>query len=274
MELVILLFLSLSLFAYYCRSDDGPVRSVTPDPEKHENYGDVGESVALFERRVKALERHLYDVPEWTVEMQRARRAVESLGIYSSVWKWVPSNYYSRSLAERAKCLGASQTTQLCKSMLMENNKFQQPQPHHHSNQKKHLSNDKTNSRFYLVVVQYEATIVTKKLESEIRALKPVAERLEPNQFDMRLAKEQDNDEMTGYGHNSVTPFGLVRGLEIPIILSKAILDETNVRGFLWMGGGHVHHKLGMSVHDFIQATGAIVADISEPRTADTPEEE
>eukprot|EP00550_Attheya_septentrionalis_P001828 CAMPEP_0198284564 /NCGR_PEP_ID=MMETSP1449-20131203/4021_1 /TAXON_ID=420275 /ORGANISM="Attheya septentrionalis, Strain CCMP2084" /LENGTH=254 /DNA_ID=CAMNT_0043981679 /DNA_START=63 /DNA_END=827 /DNA_ORIENTATION=+ len=245
---------------------DGPVRSVTPDPEKHENDDEL---VALFERRVKALERRLYDFPEWTVEMQRARRAVESLGIYSSVWKWVPSNYYSRSLAERAKCLGASQTTQLCKSMLMENNKFQQP---HHSDKKKH-SHDKTNARFYLVVVQYEATIVTKKLESEIRALKPVAERLEPSQFDMRLAKEQDNDAMTGYGHNSVTPFGLVRGSEIPIILSKAILDET-VGGFLWMGGGHVHHKLGMSVHDFIQATGAIVADISEPRTADTHDEE
>ena len=32
------------------------------------------------------------------------------------------------------------------------------------------------------------------------------------------------------------------------------------------MGGGEVDVKLGLPVSDFIRATGALVADVSEPR--------
>jgi prolyl-tRNA editing enzyme YbaK/EbsC (Cys-tRNA(Pro) deacylase) len=35
---------------------------------------------------------------------------------------------------------------------------------------------------------------------------------------------------------------------------------------FVWMGAGEVDMKLGMPVVDYVRATGAIVANISDPR--------
>ena len=63
------------------------------------------------------------------------------------------------------------------------------------------------------------------------------------------LAPEKVNDEMTGFLHNAVCPFGL---------LHMADPDK--------MGGGEVDVKLGLPVSDFVRATGALVADVSAPR--------
>ena len=43
---------------------------------------------------------------------------------------------------------------------------------------------------------------------------------------------------------------------------------------FMWMGGGHVDLKLGMSVREFAKATGALVLDASEPRSSSAAIEE
>jgi prolyl-tRNA editing enzyme YbaK/EbsC (Cys-tRNA(Pro) deacylase) len=121
---------------------------------------------------------------------------------------------------------------------------------------------DPTNPKFVLVVIQYEASLDARKLASAIRSLRPcVKDRLDYNQFDFRVASPEDNDRLTGFPFNSVTPFGLLQ--EIPIMLTDAVIPLN----FLWMGGGHVHLKLGMSVSDFLRATNPIVADVSQPRS-------
>lgn len=204
------------------------------------------------------------DLPSSTVheQVQRAYNAVVlEHSIYSSVFKWVPENYYSFTLAERAKVLNAQSTWQLCKSMLMENKAFDESLP----------SVGGTYSRFYLIVLQYETTISTKKLVSEVRALKkPVTERYDTNKFDFRLASSEDNDRLTGYLHNSVSPFGLLEKKSVSIILSKSIVDMTTGAGkatpFIWMGGGHVHCKVGMAIADFITALSPLVLDVTDPR--------
>ena len=67
---------------------------------------------------------------------------------------------------------------------------------------------------------------------------------------------------LSGFPHNGVSVFG---GLTpIPIILSEAVL--TMRPAYLWMGAGHPLLKLGISAKDLVRA-GAIVADISAPRT-------
>lgn len=188
--------------------------------------------------------------------MRRARKEVESATplLSSTAWKWVPEGYYNLTLQQRANILGAHSIQQLCKSMLMENNRA----PTSTEN-----NNDPTYSKFYLVVVQYNATINTKKLESQARGLRPINQnRLNPSDFDFRVAKEEDNDKVTGYSHNSVTPFGLLK--KVPVILAKAVMDVKPA--FIWMGGGHVDLKLGMSVEDFARGTNAIVLDVSDPR--------
>jgi len=215
--------------------------------------------------RVTKLENEIYDTDKHSMDhsSRRARQYIESTLLkksppfcLSSVsWKWVPENYYSLTLKERSRILNAQSTNQLCKSMLMENRASNSPKD----------CFDRTNARFYLVVVQYDATINTKKLESEIRGLKSIesGKRLEKSDFEFRMASEEDNDRVTGYAHNSVTPFGLMDS-SVPIVLSKSILEASP--SFIWMGGGHVHLKLGVAISEFVQAMDALVLDVSDSR--------
>lgn len=185
-------------------------------------------------------------------EVLRARNAVTSKKIYSSVFKWVPEDYYTFTLSKRAEILGASSTFQLCKSMLMENRSFDSSLGAEH------------NAKFYLVILQYETSINNKKLQSEIRALRPVAKRLDLNKFDFRVASAEDNSRLTGYSHNAVTPFGMLE--DVTVILSKAIVDHGDMTKFIWMGGGHIHCKVGMAVPDFIRSKNPLILDVTDSR--------
>ena len=201
--------------------------------------------------RIEKLEKARYACPNGiTIDesMRRARIDVEKRGIYSATWKWVPPSYYDWPLEQRAEFLESPSTSLLCKSLLMENRNSD--------------GSDPTNPKFVLVVIQYEASLDARKLASAIRSLRPcVKDRLDYNQFDYRVASADVNDRLTGFSFNSVTPFGLLK--DIPIVLTAAVIPFN----FLWMGGGHVHLKLGMSVSDFLRATNPIVADISQPRS-------
>jgi hypothetical protein len=154
-----------------------------------------------LEDRVVALERAHYKCPRQIEavdeSMRRARREVEALGLYSSRWVWVPEPYYTWPLEKRASMLKAPTTAHLCKSLLLENKKV----------------TDKTHDfllhpRFVMVILQYEAELSTDLLTKSIRRLRPVEERLDPSpsNFDWRVADPEDNDRITGYQFNSVTP--------------------------------------------------------------------
>ena len=218
-------------------------------------------SLDELEARVSALEKKHYKVPanveEIDEQVRRARAAVqEKARLYSSVWKWVPTDYYQRSLAERAKCLGASSVDFLCKSLLLENKKMAG------GNNDVVVSSPK-NPRFVLVILQYAATLDVKKLTSVIRRLLPVSERLDESMYDFRIAAPEDNDRITGYANNAVTPFGLQE--PVPIILTENVVKLR----FFWMGGGHIHLKLGVATSEFCEALNPIIGDISNPRTGE-----
>eukprot|EP00521_Asterionellopsis_glacialis_P002186 CAMPEP_0195258498 /NCGR_PEP_ID=MMETSP0706-20130129/7437_1 /TAXON_ID=33640 /ORGANISM="Asterionellopsis glacialis, Strain CCMP134" /LENGTH=215 /DNA_ID=CAMNT_0040311883 /DNA_START=52 /DNA_END=699 /DNA_ORIENTATION=+ len=212
-----------------------------------------------LETRIIKLEQIRYGRKDVDASMRRARESVERKGIYSAVWKWVPDNYYEKTLEQRSKILGAPSVRNLCKSLVLENRAWAEN------------GNPQTNPRFVMVVVQYAATLDVKKLTTAIRALRTnVQDRIDVSKFDFRVASSEDNDRLTGYSHNSVTPFGLLEEKSLPIVLASSIVPEK----FFWMGGGHIHLKLGMAVSDFSQATGAVVADISHPRTGDLDADE
>ena len=218
--------------------------------------------VDVLVARVSALEKARYQCPadiDVDESMRRARQDVEARKLWSANWKWVPPPYYTWSLEERAKALGVRTTHMLCKSLLLENKKV---------TDKPELEDAKTNPRFMLVVLQYETTLDVKKLATSIRKLRPVAERLEESQFDIRVASPEDNDRIIGYAHNSVTPFGLKE--PVMIILSSSIVPQQ----YFWMGGGHVHLKLGISVLDFLKIPNVQVMDVSNPRKASSAIEE
>ncbi|KAL3935267.1 MAG: hypothetical protein SGBAC_009184 [Bacillariaceae sp.] len=209
-----------------------------------------------LEARVKALEQKRYRCPKGVQvdeSMRRAREHVERLQLYSSNWKWVPEKYYDWSLEQRAKILKAKSTHMLCKSLLLENKKVTEE------------TDKKTNPRFLMVIIQYETTLDVKKLTTSLRKLRPVADRLDESQFDLRVASPEDNDRITGYKFNSVTPFGLKEN--VMMVMSSEIVPY----GYFWMGGGHVHLKLGMSVGDFQKLGNVQVMDLSVPRSSTDP---
>ena len=222
------------------------------------------EAVQLLLSRIDAIEKS-----SWTTvnnnskqishQMRRARRHVQTSHCYSSKWKLCPSNYYTLTLDERKVILGADNTAQLCKACLFENRNYK---PNDSGG-----GIDPSNSQYYLVVVQYVESIDMKKLASELRGLRPAgSSRFDPNYFtDLRLAPEDVSEKLTGYGHNGVSPFGMIDST-IPIIVCKNIVDNVRPK-FIWMGGGDKDWKLGMAVSEMVSALNSIVLDVSETRT-------
>jgi len=221
------------------------------------NENDIKNKIYQLEKSLIQYPSHIQPQSNEHSQILRVYKDIMSNSMYSSVHKWVPTNYYDQSLSERASILGAHSTYQLCKSMLMENKAYDSSS----SKDLKSSFQDKTNSRFYLVILQYKTSIATKKLQSEVRGLQPLASRLDPSKFDFRVASEEHNSILTGFTHNAVSPFGLHE--DVPMILSKAIAD-TDMTQFIWLGGGHVHLKIGMAMSDLMLVKNPLVLDVTE----------
>ena len=79
--------------------------------------------------------------------------------------------------------------------------------------------------------------------------------------FNFRVADEADNDVLSGFKHNAVTPFGFSES-RVPVVLS----DAASKMGFIWMGGGHEAFKLGVPVDAFLACFKPWVLDCSTAR--------
>jgi prolyl-tRNA editing enzyme YbaK/EbsC (Cys-tRNA(Pro) deacylase) len=207
-------------------------------------------------------------------EVQRVRRHVYQTNCcYSAQFIHCPSNYYQLDLNQRKVILGAHSTSQLCKACLFENKNFvssksSSTNSSSDNNDDDDIIVDPTNSKYYLIIVQYIESINMKKLSYELRGLcPPGATRFDTSYFaDVRLASNTIAADLTGYGHNGVSPFGIpTTTSSIPIILSKSIITNAQPR-FIYVGGGHYDWKLGLAVSEFVQALDVLVLDISDPR--------
>jgi prolyl-tRNA editing enzyme YbaK/EbsC (Cys-tRNA(Pro) deacylase) len=207
--------------------------------------------------------------------MRRARRAVEQFSCFSAVWKFVPHDYYSWTLQQRADCLQATTIHSLCKSLLMENRKVPSYDDDNHNrdnNNGDQQKNDPTNPKYVMILLQYATTLDVKKLTNVIRTLRTnVKERLLETQFDWRIASYEDNLRITGYECGSVTPYGLLRPRDVTYIISSEVAKYP----FVYMGGGHTQCKLGIAYDELITSLSSLqsstnmvmVADISQPRS-------
>jgi len=188
--------------------------------------------------------------------LKRVKDELKRLKIWSCRFVKVPDDYYSRTMLERAKCLNPCDVGQMCKSIVFENVGWDGDKSLPLAQQ----MSDLTNSRYYLLVVQYNAKFAADKLRQCVMQMRPEGERLSRNKCNFQLAS--DGEALTGFTHNAVCPFGLLN--KIPVVLSTACVSVKP--GYIYMGGGAVNVKLGLSTQDFIKATGAIIADVSEPR--------
>lgn len=128
------------------------------EQEDNIRYVTLLERIALAEAK---LEDVTYD-PIKKVKDDLIKKKLQ----YVSKFVKVPQDYYNRTISERAVILKAN-VEQLCKSLIFENTYCD-----HNS------CDDITNSRYYLVVVQYAAKIDSKILENFVHSLRNPEDRL------------------------------------------------------------------------------------------------
>uniref|UniRef100_A0A0G4GQT2 YbaK/aminoacyl-tRNA synthetase-associated domain-containing protein n=1 Tax=Chromera velia CCMP2878 TaxID=1169474 RepID=A0A0G4GQT2_9ALVE len=161
----------------------------------------------------------------------------------------VPCNYYEdMELAHRRHLLGAPSVGHLCKTVVMENTA--------HTGEE----GNPRNARFYAVVVQYIARVNCERVKDLVKSLNPPG-KLGNKKLNFNFAKEEMSAELTGFKYNAVTPF-LMR-TPIPVLLSHHItrLDPP----VIWLGGGEVDLKLGISLDDFVGELSPFVGSVTFP---------
>jgi hypothetical protein len=221
--------------------------------------------------------------------INRARAAAERLCCYSAQWIWVPSNYYQLSLQQRAQLLGLSSTVHLCKSLLLEttgkktkiitrnNHPTMDTTTRSHDNNNNH--NKWKTKQFVLVILQYDSTLTVGSLSVSLQRQLEKQQQKQQDETksssslliysdDWRLASAEDNARLTGYGHNAISPLGMIMESEVIVVISSEIVSfqTQNISPFVVLGGGHEHVKLRISIHELCHATKAIVAPVSLPR--------
>lgn len=75
--------------------------------------------------------------------------------------------------------------------------------------------------------------------------------------FNLRLAPSEVSDELSGYEHNAVSPFGM--RMKMPIIMSHTIASLDP--GIMYLGAGEVDLKVGLRVDEFLREYEPFVVD-------------
>lgn len=209
------------------------------------------ERVAVLCKRISDLDIKLEQL-EYGKAVERVKGDLRRSYCFSFQLVTVDDAYYQWSLEQRAKVLGVSEA-QLCKTLLFVNTAAD-----HDS------LLDMTNSKFYAVVVQYKSKFNAEKMRDFIHSLRPVSERLSKRKFHFQLAGESDSNKLTGYLHNAVTPFGMRS--EIPVVICSSCCELS----YIYLGGGEVNVKLGISTADFKRITKAFIGNVSDSRELTT----
>ena len=247
--------------------------------EKEKNIVETVETVVDEDKLLttySALENRVYSLEC----IKRVKQSLLKLNVLSHCrFIKVPPEYYNLTMEQRAQCLAPCQVNQMCKSIVFENKSWKFDDNISNNNDSRSRNNknrdkddytleeslsDRTNSRYYLLVVQYNAKFNTSDLEEIIRNLRPEETRLARKRFNFQLA--DNGEELTGFRHNAVCPFGIINEdkYQIPVFLSKACMDASN--NYIYMGGGAVDVKLGIPLNIFIKVTNAGIADVSQAR--------
>ena len=210
-------------------------------------YNKQSASIRKLEERIKALESLLND------PVTRVKLNLLSLCTTKASFLTVQPDYYNLSLSARAEILKCNES-QLCKSIIFENVATDED-----------ILDDISGRKYYCVIVQYNAKINIEKLKEFIINLRVIKKSTSKSKINFQLASSETSLALSGFPHNAVTPFALAT--PIPIILSKACLALEPA--YIWMGGGKVDVKLGMPISQFLQASNALIADVSDPRFDD-----
>ena len=99
-------------------------------------------------------------------------------------------------------------------------------------------------------------------LRTLVHELRSPEDRISKKKFHFQLASDEDSFELSGFGHNAISPIGLK--VPIPIVICKRILELSPP--IIYLGGGKVDVKLAIPVNELIAATHALVGELTEER--------
>jgi len=162
-------------------------------------------------------------------------------------WKFhiVPKDFYSQDIEFRAKhILRAPSIEYLCKSLLMKNTKCI------HND-----CNDRLNSKYYLVLFQYDKKLKQQKLKKFVKALSDKSNK----HYKFSLAPSDETLNVTGFEYNCVSPIGVGN---IPLIISHHIIHGKYQN--IWIGSGSLNIKLSIDTKELCQKYTHFVADITQ----------
>ncbi|KAJ5067362.1 ybak/aminoacyl-tRNA synthetase-associated domain-containing protein [Anaeramoeba ignava] len=169
--------------------------------------------------------------------------------------KYVPSDYYEKTLEKRSKILNAPSINHLCKSIILENIHYEKNlEENNLLNQKK--EDELLNAKYFLVLVQYSKRLNFAKIANFFRSLL----KDEKRKFEFKLAPENISFDLSGFEHNAITPIGM--NVDLPIIISDSICALSPQ--FFWMGGGQVDLKLCCSTLEFMNIFHPLIASITD----------
>eukprot|EP00004_Rigifila_ramosa_P020673 TRINITY_DN5396_c0_g1_i1.p1 TRINITY_DN5396_c0_g1~~TRINITY_DN5396_c0_g1_i1.p1 ORF type:complete len:311 (-),score=64.09 TRINITY_DN5396_c0_g1_i1:41-943(-) len=250
-------------FARVQRSQSKPVAPAPVPPAEPKPPAVVAAAAGSPEQRLEALLAEIGQVEErlkhakYLLEASNVMKRLKALAYEKQLWSsrflLVERNYYSLTLEQRRAMVHAPSIHSLCKSIIFENTqcKFSD-------------CSDKDHSRYYCVVLQYTARFHTQKFLTWAKSLKRDSSFSKAH-FSFRVAPEDVSERLTGFGHNAVTPLGMLT--DIPIVMSHTVPSD-----FFFLGGGHVDVKWGVSTAEFVRALGARVVDVTyadnEPEVA------
>ncbi|KAL0227478.1 hypothetical protein RCL1_003622 [Eukaryota sp. TZLM3-RCL] len=171
-------------------------------------------------------------------------------GITSARLLWMPSDYYSKPLKERARLLKAPSIKNLCKTLIMVNTRC--------------IYDDcsiASNSKYYAVIVQYCEKLNSSMFHEFLKSLPGNESLTTVKHFNLRLLDNAEAENLFGFEYNSVPPIGLkLNNQTVPIILAQSIVDLNSL---FYTGAGNVDCKLVMSVREFVDKMKPLIANIT-----------
>lgn len=164
-------------------------------------------------------------------------------------------DYYNLSYQERIELLQGHSIQQLCKTLLMVNKKYTI------HNELTHIQ----HPQYVLCIIQYISRLHNDKLCKFIyNNISQQASCIRRSkEYNMRLASEQDNNRLTGYVNNALTPFDINDNTLHIIIDHKIIQQCKQYDNNMYLGGGHVDVKLMLNIDEFIDKCNIHVGDIT-----------
>ena len=86
--------------------------------------------------------------------------------------------------------------------------------------------------------------------------------KLSKKKFHFALAPENISNKLTGYYHNAITPFGMLTN--IPVVICSRLLAINPA--YIYVGGGEVDIKLGISIEELMNVFQPIIGRVSQLR--------